>query len=66
MGVPTNVTSIVYNIFSYKYNNTKPLMLEYPYQLKGNLQLEKQISVTTGRQKAFEKKSQNNSATATV
>ena len=43
-------------IFSCKYNNTKPSILEYLYQIKGNLQLEKQISVTIGRQKAFEKK----------
>ena len=45
-----------YYVFSCKYNNTKPSILEYLYQIKGNLQLEKQISVTIGRQKTFEKK----------
>ena len=45
-----------YYIFSCKFNNTKPLILEYLYQIKSNLQLEKQISVTIGMQKAFEKK----------
>ena len=45
-----------YYIFRCKFNNTKPSILEYLYQIKSKLQLEKQISVTIGRQKAFEKK----------
>ena len=44
------------HIFSCKFNKTKPSILEYLYQIKSSLQLEKQISVTIGRQKAFEKK----------
>ena len=43
-------------IFSCKHKDSKPSTLEYIYQIKSNLKIEKQISITTGTQKDFKQK----------
>ena len=45
-----------YYIYSCKYKNVKPSLIEYLNQVRCNLKVEKHVSIVTGTQNAFQQK----------